>query len=452
MYIPCKGVDVSSELLLSELLERARGLGASAADAFYVEHMSLSSGVRMGKPEQVERAESKSIGLRVFLGQRVAAVSGSDLRSASLAKLAAQALHMAKASTEDPFAGLAPPESLSRTPPNLDLEDGVEPSPEWLEEQCRAAEEAALAVQGVTNSEGAEASYGRTRIALATSHGFQQSYGTSRFSLSVAALAGSGTQMERDYDYTQAHHRSDLATADAVGKSAGERAVRRLFPRKPPTQRLSVVFDPRVSRALLGNLGGALNGASVARGISFLKDEMGKQLFAPGITVVDDPHRLRGLSSRPFDAEGVATARRALVENGVLVSWLLDVRSANQLHLHTTGHASRGASSPPTPSPSNLYLEAGSVSPAELMRDIEEGFYVTETFGSGGNIVTGDYSAGASGFRIEKGEIAYPVSEVTVAGRLQEMFQRLVPANDLEFRHGTNAPTIRIDGLTVAGA
>jgi PmbA protein len=392
------------------------------------------------------------VGLRVFVGNRSAIVSGSDMKPQALQKLARQAVAMAKAAPEDAFAGLAPRELLAHTSPDLDLDDAQEPSEPWLQEQCGAAEEAGLAVPGVTNSEGAEAAYGRSVITLATSEGFAHGYASSRFSVSMAAVAGQGTGMERDYDFGQSHHRADLPSAREIGKKAGERAVRRLHARKPATQRVPVVFDPRVSRLLIANFGHAINGAAVARGTSFLKDHLHKTVFAPGVRIVDDPLRVRGLASRPFDAEGVATARHSLVEDGVLVSWLLDARAARQLNMQTTGHASRGVSSAPSPAPTNLYLEAGAVSPQTLIGDIGSGFYVTETFGGGGNIVTGDYSAGASGFWIENGAIAFAVNEVTVAGKLSEMFHRMAPADDLRFERGTNAPTVRIDGLTVAGA
>jgi PmbA protein len=288
-------------------------------------------------------------------------------------------------------------------------------------------------------------------MVLATSHGFRGAYLSSRQGVSMAAIAGEGTAMERDYDFSSALHGSDLDSAEAIGRSAGERAVARVNPRKVPTKRVPVVFDRRVAGGLVGHLASAVNGSAVARKTSFLKDKLGEKLFQDGIRIVDDPLRRRGLRSRPFDGEGVAGRRLAIVEDGVLKTWLLDCATARELHLATTGHAGRGVSSSPSPGPSNLHLEAGPLSPDALIADIKEGFYVTELIGMGVNQVTGDYSRGATGFWIENGRRTYPVSEVTIAGNLIAMFRALTPANDLEFRFGTNAPTLRVEGLTVAG-
>jgi len=358
---------------------------------------------------------------------------------------------MAKLAPEDPYSTLAPEALLARDIADLDLYDAREPEAKWLQEQCAIAEDTALSTPGITNSEGADGSTGSVHFTLATSNGFAKSYRSSNSSLSVSVLAGAGTQMERDDDFTSARFVSDLAGAETIGRNAATRALARLNPRKVATQQVSVIYDPRVSKSLLGAFSGAINGSAIARGTSFLKDSMGKQLFASTVNIIDDPRRKRGLSSRPFDGEGVGCDKLLLVEKGMLKHWLLDMRSANRLKLTTTGRASRSLSSAPSPSSTNLYIEAGTMTPQELMRDITSGFYVTEAFGMGVNLVTGDYSQGASGFWIENGEKAYPVSEVTVAGKLQEMFKNITPANDLEFRYGTNAPTLRIEGMTVAG-
>jgi PmbA protein len=288
-------------------------------------------------------------------------------------------------------------------------------------------------------------------MVLVTSDGFRGAYLSSGQSISMTAIAGEGTAMERDYDYSSVLHGVDLDPAEKVGRSAGERTVERLNPRKVETKRVPVVFDRRVAGSLVGHLAGAINGASVARKTSFLKDRLGQRLFKPGISVIDDPRRMRGLRSRPFDAEGVETKRLAVVDDGVLVSWFLDSATARELGLATTGHAQRGVSSSPSPGASNLHLSPGADAPEALIADIAEGFYVTDLIGMGVNQVTGDYSRGASGFWIENGKRSYPVSEVTIAGSLLDMFQGLSPANDLEFRFGTNAPTVRVEGLTVAG-
>ena len=438
--------------LLHDLLRAAKTAGAEAADALFVENVSASVSYRLGKLEEVERSEASDLGLRVFVGQKIAFVSSSDFSKEGVAALPERAVAMAKLAPEDKFACLAPRERLARSFPALDTEDPVEPSADTLVERARAVEGAAMAVKGITNSEGGGASYSRSAIALATSEGFFGRHAGTHHSIGVAVLAGEGTAMERDYDHVSVRHAGDLETPEAVGKRAGERTVARLGPRKIKSQAVPVVFDPRESAGLLGHLAGAISGAAIARGVSFLKDRLGQEIFATSITVIDDPHRVRGLRSKPFDGEGVANARTAMVENGVLKTWLLDCASAKQLGLQTTGHAARGTGGPPHPSSTNFHMLPGALSPEELMADIAEGFYVTELMGMGVNSVTGDYSRGATGFWIEKGKIAYPVSEVTIAGNLKEMYRALTPANDLVFRYGTNAPTCRIEGMTVAGA
>jgi len=437
--------------LLGDLIAQARKAGADSADAVLFDSVSLSLSQRLGKPEKLERAESGDLGLRVFVGRRMAMVSSSDRKPAALKELVERAVAMARNVPEDPFCGLADPDSIARTWPDLDLDDPREPAAETLIEQARIAEETALAVDGVTNSEGAEANWGRVGIVMVGSNGFAGGYTVSSRSLSVSVIAGEGTAMETDYDWTSAVYAEDMEDAAAIGRRAGERAVRRLGARKVATARVPVVFDPRVANSLLRHLVGAISGPAIARGTSFLKDRLGDQVFAAGIRIVDDPHMPRGRRSKPFDGEGMPNRRREIVEDGRLTTWLLDLRSARQLGLETTGHAARGTASPPSPSPSNLYMEPGPVSPEELISDIESGFYVTQMMGSAVNGLTGDYSRGATGFWIERGQIAYPVSEVTVAGNLKDMFLRLRPANDLVFRTGIDAPTIRIDNMTVAG-
>jgi PmbA protein len=440
--------------VLTDLAERlvtaARRAGADAADALAVRSVSLAVEVREGAVEESERSEGDEVGLRVFVGRRQAVVSSNDVK-ADVAGLAERAVAMARAAPEDPFAGLADPAQLARDIPDLDLLDPDLPSVTLLEERARRAESAALAVEGVTKSGGASASAGIGGMVLVTSQGFRGAYLNSGQSVSMTAIAGEGTAMERDYDYSSALHGADLEPPEKVGRSAGERTVERLNPRKVDTKRVPVVFDRRVAGSLVGHLAGAINGSAVARKTSFLKDRRGERLFRPGIDVIDDPHRRRGLRSRPFDAEGVATRRLEVVEDGVLKSWFLDSATGRELGFATTGHAQRGVSSTPSPGPSNLHLSAGADTPEALLADIAEGFYVTDLIGMGVNQVTGDYSRGASGFWIENGRRSYPVSEVTIAGNLVEMFRTLSPANDLEFRFGTNAPTLRVEGLTVAG-
>ena len=436
---------------LDGLIASARRFGADAADAVLVSGRSLEAGCRLGEPEELVRAESRDLGLRVFVGARQAIVSTTDLAESALEQLAERAIAMARSVPEDPHAGLADPALLARDWPSLDLADDGEPDAESLMARAVEAEDAARAVADVTNSEGGGAGWRRREAMLATSDGFAGGYATSSFSVSAAVLAGEGTAMERDYEWSSAVHEADLDDAAAVGRRAGERAVRRLGARKARSGQVPVVYDPRVAGGLLSHLAGAISGPAIARGTSFLKDALETGLFSPGTTVIDDPHRERGLRSRPFDGEGVATERRPVVADGVLQTWLLDSRSARQLGLVSTGHAARGTGGPPSPSPSNLWLEPGPESVDALIGGVESGLYVTELIGMGVNQVTGDYSRGAAGFWIEQGEIAYPVSEVTVAGTLKEMFRHLTPASDLVFRYGIDSPTVRIDGMTVAG-
>jgi len=437
--------------LLAQLIGRARAAGADAADAVLISGTSIAVQRRLGEVEHLERSEGRDLGLRVFVGRRSAIVSSTAVDPSGFAKLAERAVAMARVVPEDPYSGLGDAAPPSDAAP-LQLEDAAEPDAKDLIARAALAEEAALAVAGVTNTEGAEAGFGRSEIHLVTSAGFAGRYVRTSHSVSATALAGSGTDMQRDYDYSSAVHLADLDDAAAIGRSAGERAVARMGPRRAKTARLPVVYDPRVAGSLLGHLAGAINGAAVARGTTFLKDKLESRLFPEGTEIHDDPRRPRGLRSRPFDAEGQPTAARAVVADGVLTTWLLDLRSARQLGLAGTGHAVRGPGSPPAPAPSNLYLAAGRLSPAELMADIREGFYVTELIGMGVNGVTGDYSRGAAGFMIRDGAIAEPVAEITIAGHLLEMFAHLVPADDLRFRRGTDAPTVRVEGMTLAGA
>ncbi len=438
--------------VLEALLGHAHTAGADRADAILIGRTSLSVERRLGATETLERSESRDLGLRVFVGAKTAIVSASAVDPSHFASLAERAIAMARVVPDDALAGLCdearPPEDAAP----LDLVDPAEPTVEHLIARAEAAEAAALAVHGVTNSEGGSASFRRTDIFLASSAGFAGQYARTHHSHSASVIAGAGTSMQRDYDYHGALHLADLDDPAQIGRSAGERAVARLNPTRPKTGRMSVVYDPRVSASLVSHLSGAINGGAVARGTSFLKDRMGQRLFRAGIHIHDDPRRVRGGRSHMFDAEGVPTRPRALIEDGTLTTWLLDSRSARQLGLHTTAHASRGTSGPPGPSATNLYMAAGEPTPAELMADIDEGIYVTELIGMGINGMTGDYSRGAAGFMIRGGALAEPVAEITIAGNLVDMFATLTPASDLVFRRGTDAPTIRVDSMTVAGS
>ena len=426
--------------------------GGDAADAVLIRSTAISHAQRLGEIEQLERQESFDLGLRVFRGKKQAIVSSTDFSKDALDELVDRALDMAAAVPDDPWAGLADPDQLATEIPDLDMVDPDEPTGEVLVEMAHACEDAARAVEGVTNSEGAQASWSHTSICLAASNGFTGDYARTDTGIGVSVIAGEGAGMESEYDFAHAVHMADLEDPEAVGKRAGEKATARLGSRRMPTAQVPVVYDPRVAGSLLGHLSSAITGPAIARRTSFLKDRLGEQIFTTDIEVFDDPHRRRGMRSKPFDAEGIANTKQAIVEDGVLTTWLLDLASARQLGLEATGHAGRGTSGLPSPGPSNLYLAPGDQTPAELISDIDAGLYITALMGMGVNGVTGDYSRGASGFWIENGEISFPVTELTIAGNLNQMFAEMRRADDLEFRFGTNSPTVRIDGMTVAGS
>jgi PmbA protein len=432
-----------------ELIDRAIQAGADAADAVVVRGRSSSVSVRLGKIEGTEASESDDFSLRVFVGKRVASVSanpGFDLKV-----LAERAVAMAKASPEDPYATLADKADLAKDWPDLELFDPTEVSAEQLTEAALAAEAAALAVPGITNSGGGGASAGMGGLVLATSHGFSGAYSASRFGRSVSVIAGEGTKMERDYDFDSNLYFADLRDAGEIGREAAARAVRRLNPRQVPTAKnVTVVYDPRVSRGITGHIAGAINGASVARKTSFLRDRMGQQVLKAGLSVTDDPLVVRGSSSRPFDGEGVRGERLAMIEDGVLRHWFLSTSTANELGLRTNGRGVRGGTAV-NPASTNLALEPGDISPEDLIRSVGTGFYVTELIGQGVNMVTGEYSRGASGYWIENGELTFAVSEVTIASNLVDMFQRITPASDIDRSFGVAAPTLAIEGMTLAG-
>src|SRR5579859_1077636 len=440
------------ENLLNDVVAAALAAGANAAEAVGAERRSLSITVRNGELEEVEREESRDLGLRVFIGQRQATVSGSDISAEARAKLIARCIAMAKLAPEDPYAGLADPDRLARGPLlDLDLYDPAEPAPEALEAKARTAEEAARAVPKVTNSDGGSASWSAGQWRMVTSAGFSGLHRASSFSLGASAIAGDENGMETGYDGRAVRWQADLPSPGDIGTEAGQRAAGRLGARKIASTTAPVIFENRIASALLSPLIGAISGPSIARGTSFLKDKLGQPIFAKGISLIDDPHRLRGLGSSPFDDEGVANGSARLIDDGVLTTWLLNTSSARQLGLTTTGHASRGLAGPPGVGPSNLTLEPGSMSQAELIKGAGAGLLVTSMFGPSLNGNTGDWSVSCSGFWFEDGEIAYPVNEITVAGNLIDIYARLVPGSDLEIRGASNAPSILIDALAIAG-
>ena len=441
-----------AEARAAALVERAARAGADAADAVYYANASTAVQVRLGELEDVARSEAEAISLRLFVGSRSASVSASDLSDDALTALVERAGAMAREAPEDPWSGLAPEALLMREAgPDVDGDDGGDPSPLELRTRSLAIEEAGRDVAGITNSEGAGVSAARSVFALATSHGFCRGYSTTHYSASAGLIAGAGSEMQRDYAYHGARHYAELDDPETIGRRAGERAVARLRPAKLPSGTMPVIFDPRVGNTLLGYLVTAIGGPSITRRTSFLLDKEGERLFAEDVTIRDDPHRPRGLRSKPFDGEGLPTGPRSLVDSGRLTGWLLDSASARQLGREPTGHAAR-VSAAPTVGVTNLHMESGKLSVGELIGDVERGVYVTGMIGQGVNPVTGDYSRGASGFIIEGGELGPAVEEITIAGNLLDMFARLVPADDLEFRYTANVPTLRVDGMMVAGA
>ncbi len=437
--------------LAEAAVARAMACGADAADSIVTMGQSLGVSCRQGKIEDVERAENRDLDLRVLIGKKQAFVSALGARLPQIDSLVERAMDMARVVPEDPFCGLADASMLAKDLPALDLCDTYVPETDALIDLARQTEDKGRHSDGITNSEGAGAGWGTSTTALVTSHGFAGTYESSHFSLSCSLIAGEGETMQRDYASHNARHFADLDKPDEIGEKAAKRSVERLHPRKIKSCTAPVMFAPRIANSLLGHLAGAMSGSAIARGTSFLREDMGKAIFPSSVHVIDDPHRKRGLRSFAFDAEGLCPDKLKLVEDGVLQSWLLDCATAQQLGLNSNARAGRSSAGPPAPSSSNLYFEGGSKTPADLRRDMGSGLYVTELIGMGVNGVTGDYSRGAAGFWIENGEITYPVSEVTIAGNLRDMFSSLICANDLSFRRGTNSPSLLIEAMAIAG-
>ncbi|MGZ0187367.1 MAG: TldD/PmbA family protein [Alphaproteobacteria bacterium] len=453
LFIESLSMTDSTALLdrLADLVDRAKRAGADGADAIVAESRGLEVAFRMGARESLERAESLDLGLRVFVGDRMASVATADLSPRTLDRLAERAVAMAKVAPPDPLSRLARADELATSFRELDLVDPVEPGPDLLSDLAKAAEAAALDVAGVENSEGGSAGWGKTSIALATSNGFAGAYARTSVSMSATAIAKRDGAMERDYDWDSATHFSDLGDPKLVGTTAGERAVRRLGARRVKSQAVPVVFEQRLAGGLVRSLAGAINGAAIARGVSYLKDQLNQQVFRSDIQITDDPSLPRGMGSKPFDGEGLRAEPFSLIQDGVLTTWTMDLRSAAKLGLESNGRASRGIGSNPGPGITNLNMQPGTISPEALIGEIKSGLYITELIGHGGDMATGDYSRGASGYWIEDGELAYPVNELTIASNLKDMFLTVTPANDLIRRGSVNAPTLRINGMMIAG-
>ena len=440
------------ESLLADVIAAARKAGADAAEVVGAQRAALSINVRLGKLEEVEREESRDLGLRVFVGKRHATVSGSDISAEARAKLVERAVAMARLAPEDPYSGLADPALYAQGPlPDLDLYDPSEPTAEALEDRARTAEDAARAMPKIANSDGGQATTSRSEWRLMTSNGFSGLHRASGYSVGASVVAGEGDEMESGYDGRSARWQSDLPDPQAIGAEAGRRAAARLGARKIDSTTAPVIFENRLATSLIGPLIGAISGPAIARGNSFLKDKLGQSVFAKGVNIVDDPHKVRGLGSSPFDDEGVANRVWSLIEDGVLTTWLMNSSSARQLGLASTGHASRGLAGPSGVGTSNLTLLPGEHDQTALMAQAGAGLLITSMFGPSLNGNTGDWSVGCAGFWFEGGELAYPVTEITVAGNLIDIYARLVPGSDLEFRGSANAPSILVDGLAIAG-
>ncbi|PJI84564.1 PmbA protein [Yoonia maricola] len=440
--------------LSDQILQAAKRAGADAADAIAVDGTSLSITVREGALEQAERSEGIDIGLRVFVGQRQACVSSSDAKPDTLIQMAERAVAMAKEAPEDPHAGLADPAQLTTNTATEGLElfdPSDEPDPAALQEDATRAEAAALRNAGISQVQSASAGYGRRRIHLAATNGFSAGYARSDRGLSCVAISGTGTGMERDYDYDSRVFQADLRDADDIGRIAAERAVARVGARKPQTGAFPVLFDERVANTLIGSLLQATNGAMIARGSSWLRGAVGEEVLPKGLSVIEDPHRARVTGSRLFDAEGLATSQRAIVDDGVLKGWTLDLATGRKLGMDSTANAARGTGAPPSPSLTNVSLTQGDASREDLIKAMGTGLLVTSMIGSTINPNTGDYSRGAAGFWIENGEITYPVNECTVAGNLRDMLKTIIPANDARAHLSRVVPSLLVEGLTLAG-
>ena len=445
-------METDNQTLLAEFLDAAKAAGADGADAMLARGQSTNITIRLGKVEASERSEEFDVGLRVFIGQRTASISTSQLQPDNIRELASRAVAMARLAPEDPYVRLARADEISNTIPDLDIFDGTMPDTARLQERATAAEAAALSNNGVKTVDNASAGHGIVDVLIGTSNGFMAGYKRSSHGVSAVVIAEKDGHMERDYDYSAAVYESDLEPAEDVGRKAAERTVERLGAQKPQTGKFPIVYDRRVAGSLVGSLAGAINGAAIARGTSFLKDNLGKQVTRSGVNFIDDPLRPRGMGSRLFDAEGLPVIKRLMIDNGVLTGWFLDLASAAKLGMTPTGNARRAIGSAPGPGTSNFFIENGAASRDDLIAEIEEGFLVTEMIGSTVDMITGDYSRGAGGFWISKGKISHPISEATIAGNLKEMFMQITPANDIDLRDSMAAPSLRIDSMMVAGS
>ena len=441
--------------VMNILIDTALSNGATAADCVLSRSRGLSLTRRLGKDETIERYEDFDTGLRVFVGNKIASVSTNDNSETAIRDVAKRAVDMAKIAPQDDFSLIASQETLNDFPIqnsiSVDSYDEVEPNIDIIRDRAKEVEDSALSVKGITNSDGADASWGEGETLLMTSNGFFGSSKKSNHSVSVVVIAEKDGKMERDYDYSSKVFGKDLRNSNHIGIEAAKKTLARIGATKPLTGKYPVIFDPRVSRSIAGHFASALNGYAIARKTSFLKDMLNKQIANPAINIIDDPFLKRGLGSRLFDAEGLGSRKYTLIKDGVLEQWLLDLSSAKQLNLKPLGNAKRGISGPPSPGTSNFMISPGDVTPDNLIKNVSEGFFVTDMIGSSVSMITGDYSRGASGFWIKNGELSIPITEATIAGNLKEMFMTLQPANDIDHSHSINSPTLLIEGMTIAG-
>jgi len=433
------------------LIKKSKKSGADNVDVVYIENTNIDVGCRLRKIERLERSESNDLGLRFIKNKKQVIVSSNDLAQKSLEELVFKASKMVGAVPKDPYCSIAKKKDLIKKIPNLEIFDNKEPTIKSLKDKVIEAENAGLDVKGITNSEGTEIGWNKSKIYLFNSNGLNVNYQSSSYGIYAVLIAGSGTSMEREYEFASSVFEKDLTKTSLVGKKAGELAVKKLNPKKIKTSKIPVIFSPRVANSFLKHLSNAINGNSITRGTSFLKKKLNKKIFSSDINIIDDPLKKRGLQSKPFDGEGLETKKTQIIKNGKLKTWFLDLATAHQLKLKSTAHASRNISSPPTPNPTNLYFEPGNISPKNLIGNIKKGIYLTELMGSSVNLINGDYSRGGSGFWIDKGQITYPVNEITIADNLNEMFKKIILANDLEFKQGLNSPTMLIEDMIVAG-
>ncbi|MES1199646.1 MAG: metallopeptidase TldD-related protein [Pseudomonadota bacterium] len=445
--------DAESKGVLDALLTHVRAQGADAAEASFAERESMSVDVRLGELEGVEREEARSVALRAFIGKKQAAASSTDLSERGLKALAERVAEMVKAAPEDPYCGLLDVQYRARGPlPDLELADSARPSAEQLRELALACEDASMAVEGITNSEGGGASLSFSHFVYATSDGFEGADRHTSYSVGTTPIAARDGKMERDYEYRTKRFFADLPKAEDIGRSAGQRTVARLGARKLESRKAAVIFENRLAGRILSPFFSGISGAAVARGTSFLKDKLGQRVFAETFQITEDPLVRRGLASHAFDGEGGAVRARALVENGVITTWLLNAATGRQLGMAPTGHATAGHGGPPGVSTANLFVKPGPDDLNALMKNAGEGLYVTEMFSPALNMNNGDWSVGVSGYWFENGAIAYPVSEVTVAGNLNDIYARVVPGADLDQRGALEIPSLYVDDLAIGGA